>query len=183
MKKTTKKNRPDSGERQLAAWRRRIDAIDARIVALLNQRSRIAAKIGEHKKARGGALYVPEREQAVLARLRARNKGPLPDAALEAIYREIMSAALALEGPLKIGAAGEPGGPVAAAARNHFGASAKVTAVPSPSDAVAGMRKGKWDALCIAESDLPAACEELQSGRLRVCARAAKGISVLVKST
>lgn len=182
MKKTIKKSRPDSGERKLADWRRRIDAIDARIIALLNQRSRIARKIGELKRARGGALYVPEREQAVLSRLRALNKGPLSDQALEAIYREIMSAALALEGPLHIGVAGAADGPVAAAARNHFGASAKVTPVSSPTEAVAGMCEGRWDALCIAESDMPAACAEVQAGRLRICARSGTGVAVLVRA-
>ncbi len=182
MKKQTKKSRPDRGERTLATLRRRIDAIDARIVALLNQRSRLARKIGELKRERGGALYVPEREQAVLSRVRARNKGPLSNAALEAIYREIMSAALALEGPLKIGVAGPAGGAVALAARNHFGASAKLASAESPSKAVAGIAAGRWDALCIEDAELPALCAELQAGRLLVCGRAAKGISIVVRS-
>jgi chorismate mutase-like protein len=191
MTKTTRKKKPatarkknplENGDRRLDALRRRIDAIDAQIVALLNRRSRVALQIGAHKRARGGALYAPEREQAVLARVRARNKGPLSDAALEAIYREIMSAALALEGPFTIGVAGPAGGEVAQAARNHFGAGARQTAVNSPSEAVSGIVKGRWDALCIADADLPAACAELQAGRLLVCGRAAKGVSILVRA-
>jgi chorismate mutase-like protein len=176
------KNLSEKGDRQLDQLRRQIDAIDAKIVDLLNRRSRVALRIGAHKRANGGALYAPEREQAVLARVRAINRGPLPNSALEAIYREIMSAALALEGPFKIGVAGPAGGTVAIAARNHFGAAAKQTAVRSASEAVAGILKGRWDAICIADADLPAACAELQAGKLLLCGRASKGVSILVRA-
>lgn len=171
---------PSALEKRLAALRRKIDAIDADLVRLLNARCRVAKKIGEIKRANGGDLYVPEREQAVLARVRARNRGPLTDAALEAIYREIMSAALALEGPLQVGVAGTAQSAVAAAARNHFGASAKMFMVTPPSEAVKGIREGRWHALCIADADLPAACADIQAGRVRACGRAGDGVSVLV---
>ncbi|MCS6771321.1 MAG: chorismate mutase [Kiritimatiellae bacterium] len=171
-----------TSDSRMEALRRRIDALDAEIVALLNERCRVARQIGEIKRANGGALYVPEREQAVLARIRELNRGPMDDRALEAIYREIMSAALAVEGPLKIGVAGAPGSPAAEAARNHFGASAKLCYVDQPSKAVEGIRRRRWDALCMTEPDLPAACADLQAGRLRVCARVGKGICILVRN-
>lgn len=183
MKKSpkTKKN-AEAAEKRLEALRRRIDVLDGRLVALLNQRSRLAQAIGRLKKANGGALYVPEREQQVLARLRKRNRGPLSQHSLDAIYREIMSAALSLEGDLKIGVADLPNGAVMAAARNRFGASATYECAESPAQAVRDLEAGRWHVLCIAESELPAACAPLQAGRLLVCGKAERGCAVLVRS-
>lgn len=171
---------PEQLQKRLAELRRRIDAIDSQVLDLLNRRARIAVRIGELKRSNGLPLYAPEREQAVLARLKRRNKGPLSQVAVEAIFREIIGATIGVEGPLKVGVAGEPGGRVERAARDHFGATAQVDAVPSPSEAVRAMQEGRWDALCLAEEDLRAACAALQNGGLRVCAHAAPGVAILV---
>ncbi|MEO0588068.1 MAG: prephenate dehydratase, partial [Planctomycetota bacterium] len=68
-------------------------------------------------------IYAPDRERAVLDRVRARNPGPLPNACLEAIWREMMSGSFALERPLRIGYLGPPGSFSHLAARRQFGAS------------------------------------------------------------
>jgi chorismate mutase / prephenate dehydratase len=82
--------------------RARIDALDAEILERLNERADMAMKIGEIKRSTRAEYYVPEREQMIYEGLQKQNKGPLPDRAIRAIYREIMSAVRALERPIDI---------------------------------------------------------------------------------
>ncbi len=86
----------------LEELRARIDTIDQQVLGLLNERARCAMEIGEIKRSTTDVFYVPERERAVLDKLRGLNQGPLPDAAIKAIYREIISAVRSLEKPLDI---------------------------------------------------------------------------------
>ncbi|MGA3007451.1 MAG: chorismate mutase, partial [Opitutaceae bacterium] len=79
----------------LTPLREKIDALDRRMVDLLNERLALAAEIGKFKRDTGGQIYVPEREDAVLRKIAEFNQGPIKNDALQAIYREIMSAALA----------------------------------------------------------------------------------------
>jgi chorismate mutase-like protein len=82
--------------------RKEIDTIDEQIVALINERCTVAAKVGEWKKKQSHAIYVPEREKQLFERLHAKNNGPISSSALRSIYREIISGAIALEKPLNI---------------------------------------------------------------------------------
>jgi chorismate mutase/prephenate dehydratase len=83
---------------ELRRIRRRIDAIDRRIVTLLSERAALGLTAGEAKRAAGRrAIRDPEREQAVLAQIAAANPGPLPDDDLLAIYRRIISATRRVE--------------------------------------------------------------------------------------
>jgi chorismate mutase/prephenate dehydratase len=78
---------------ELRRIRRRIDALDRRIVALLSERAALGLAAGEAKRATGRrAIRDPERERAVLERIAAGNPGPLSDDDLLAIYRRIISA-------------------------------------------------------------------------------------------
>ena len=86
----------------LEELRKQIDAIDAELVSILNQRAKIVVEIGKLKNLDGSPVYAPEREKAVLDRIRQANKGPLPNKTLVAIYRELMSGSFALEKPLRI---------------------------------------------------------------------------------
>ncbi len=79
-----------------------IDSIDREIVKLINERYKLVMEVGKWKKDRDHAFYVPEREKALLERLEKINDGPLKDETLRAIYREIMSGALALEHPMSV---------------------------------------------------------------------------------
>jgi chorismate mutase/prephenate dehydratase len=81
MKKTTKLKRKRKG----------IDLIDRKLLDLLNQRLRIAMKIGRIKKEMGEGIYDPRREKEVLERLRTINRGPLRKKDLEKVFRTIMS--------------------------------------------------------------------------------------------
>ncbi|MBP7276469.1 MAG: prephenate dehydratase, partial [Kiritimatiellae bacterium] len=103
--------------------RSRIDALDKELVRLLNERTRMALEIGRIKQETGGEIYAPAREKAVFDRISAANEGPLPAEALQAIYREVMSAALALERPLRIAFLGPQATFTHQAARLKFGAS------------------------------------------------------------
>ena len=88
-----------------------IDAIDARIHGLLNERARFAQLVGVSKSASGKAVdfYRPEREAEVLRMALKRNQGPLRDEEIARLFREIMSACLAQQEPLKVAFLGPEG--------------------------------------------------------------------------
>lgn len=109
--------------------RDQIDAIDAELLALLNRRANHAHKIGEIKG--GGVVYRPEREAQVLRRIKALNQGPLANETVARLFREVMSACLALERPLTIAFLGPEGTFTQAAAIKHFGHAAHLTACAS----------------------------------------------------
>jgi chorismate mutase/prephenate dehydratase len=78
--------------------RRRIDAIDRRIVTLLNERATLAREVGVAKAEAGRrAIRDTEREREILLRITMANEGPLPQADLLAVYRRLFSATRALE--------------------------------------------------------------------------------------
>ncbi|HOC00637.1 MAG TPA: chorismate mutase, partial [Verrucomicrobiota bacterium] len=79
-----------------------IDRTDQQIVRLLNERTRHVLAIGSIKLKSGQEIYAPHRERAVLDRIAKMNRGPLSPDAIRAIYREIMSSALAVEKPMTI---------------------------------------------------------------------------------
>jgi chorismate mutase/prephenate dehydratase len=104
-----------------------IDAIDARIHALLNERARCAQLVGISKSAAGKAVdyYRPEREAEVLRMALKRNQGPLRDEEIARLFREIMSACLAQQEPLKVAFLGPEGTFTQAAVLKHFGSSVR----------------------------------------------------------
>jgi chorismate mutase / prephenate dehydratase len=114
-----------SAPRGLEELRSRIDVIDARVLALLNDRARIAAEVGEHKRlsAPGAPFHAPAREREVLARLERMNAGPFPTEAIRAVFQEIMSACLSLERPLRVAFLGPEGAFSHQAVKHQFGAS------------------------------------------------------------
>lgn len=132
----------DQAQRDLAPLRKQIDTLDEQLVGLLNQRAEVVIEVGRIKRAAGEAvpIYAPDREQAVMQKIRDANQGPLPDACVEAIWRELMSGSFALERPLRIGYLGPPGSFSHLAARKKFGASVdynELTDFPAIFDEVA----------------------------------------------
>ena len=118
-------------QQQLDAIRARIDAIDLQIEDLINERARCAQAVARIKAAEGAGdvvFYRPEREAQVLQRILLRNRGPLQSEEMARLFREIMSACLALEQPMKIAFLGPAGTFTQAAALKHFGHS--VISVP-----------------------------------------------------
>ena len=132
-------------KKQLARIRNNIDVLDQRLVTLINRRLMLAAKIGELKRSFSSRIYVAEREAEVLARLRKINDGPLKETALNAIYREIMSAALALEKPLRIAFLGPEATNTHQAALKKFGASVEYHALTTIGDVFTAVEKGEAD--------------------------------------
>jgi chorismate mutase/prephenate dehydratase len=112
-----------AGGSSLDALRVQIDALDEKIVQMLNERARVVVEIGKLKQANNSPIYAPDREKAILERVRTLNRGPLPDRCLEAVYRELMSGSFALEKPLRIGFLGPLGTFSHAAAVRKFGSS------------------------------------------------------------
>jgi chorismate mutase / prephenate dehydratase len=90
------KREPETAE--LRRLRQRIDALDRRIVSLLNERAELAREAGLAKSAIGrSTIRDGEREREVLLRVTMANQGPLPQADLLSLYRRLMTATRALE--------------------------------------------------------------------------------------
>lgn len=109
----------------------KIDAIDQQLIRLLNERAELVHAIGEIKKKDGLDIYVPGREEKLLRKLcelNAAQKGLLTEKAIRAIFREIMSAALALENSMKIAFLGPEGSWTHQVAINKFGNSVSYVA-------------------------------------------------------
>lgn len=81
----------------LEDWRHRIDGLDQVILALLNERSEAANRIGSIKKASGLPIYVPRREEQVLKQVMEGNPGPLPDTAVRRLFERIIDETRSLE--------------------------------------------------------------------------------------
>ncbi len=116
----------DSGD--LERLRNAIDRVDDGILEQLNQRAKLAREIGSLKV---GQAYRPEREAQVLRRVKERNPGPLSAETVALLFREIMSACLALERPITVAYLGPRGTFSERAALKHFGLAAE--AMPNPS--------------------------------------------------
>lgn len=107
--------------------RKRINDVDERIQALINERATMAQKVGVAKGKLASAVdyYRPEREAEVLRGVLARNEGPMRDAEMLRLFREIMSACLAQQEPLKVGFLGPEGTFTQTAVFKHFGHSVR----------------------------------------------------------
>ena len=115
-------------DNDLRAVRARIDALDDQILELVTERARLAQEVARVKRAAGESedFYRPEREAEVLRRVSARNQGPLTDAQVMRLFREIMSSCLALQQPLRVAYFGPEGTYTHAAALKHFGHDARM---------------------------------------------------------
>lgn len=125
-----------SEQDKLLGIRNQIDAIDQQIQDLINQRAECARQVAEIKIKSGETehFYRPEREAQVLMEIKKRNKGPLGNDAMAHLFREIMSACLALERPIKVSFLGPAGTYNHAAASKHFGASIEQNPVDNIED-------------------------------------------------
>ena len=112
----------------LKRLREAIDRVDDGILEALNQRAKLAREIGTLK---AGQAYRPEREAQVLLRIKERNRGPLASETVALLFREIMSACLALERPITVAYLGPRGTFSERAVLKHFGIAAEAMATPS----------------------------------------------------
>ncbi|MCB1859656.1 MAG: prephenate dehydratase [Gammaproteobacteria bacterium] len=118
------------GQDKLRQLRDKIDALDLQIQELINQRAAAAREVATVKldEDKDAFFYRPEREAAILKQVQKRNTGPMGDEDMARLFREIMSACLALEQPLKVAYLGPEGTFTQSAALKHFGHS--ILAVP-----------------------------------------------------
>ena len=110
--------------------REEIDQIDSKIVDLLNQRVCAAVEIGRIKNDLGVDPYDPAREEQVFNKLKELNNGPLQKGSLRTIYREVISASIALEKKLVIGYLGPEATYTHQAAVNNFGSTLSYRSLP-----------------------------------------------------
>lgn len=109
----------------LDTLRKQIDTLDTELLRLLNERATLAKEIGVIKNRESLPIYAPDREMKLLRSLVQRSEGPLRPEAIRAIYREIMSASLALEKDITIACYGASGSPAHQAALGRFGSSVR----------------------------------------------------------
>jgi len=127
-------NQIDKTEAELKDLRVEIDRLDTEILSLISQRAHCAMRVAEVKlnaDPEGAVFYRPEREAQVLGRVMDRNPGPLGNEDMARLFREIMSACLALEKPLEVAYLGPEGTFTQQAAKKHFGQWVKTKPMPA----------------------------------------------------
>ncbi len=131
----------------LSELRAKIDAIDEQLHALLNERARLARHTGisKHRDGHTVDFYRPEREAEVLRRALERNRGPLPDEVIVRVFREIMSACLAQQEPLKVAYLGPEGTFTQTAVLKHFGHSVRALALSTVDEVFQEVESGNAD--------------------------------------
>lgn len=165
---------------RLEELRDSIDAIDDKLLELLNSRAELAVQVGKYKSGNPSEFYVPSREKQIYTRLLRENPGPIPDEAVRAIFREIISACLNLEQPLTIAFLGPEATFTHIASMEHFGQSARYLASPSIRDVFSEVDRGRahygvapienstegvvnYTLDCLVETDL-SICAEIELG-------------------
>ncbi len=138
---------PKAPQADLDALRADIDVVDEQLHALLNQRARLAQRAGISKHEDGHTVdfYRPEREAEVLRRVLERNPGPLRNEEVVRLFREIMSACLAQEEPLKVAFLGPEGTFTQQAVLRHFGHSVRALALPTVDEVFQEVEAGNAD--------------------------------------
>jgi len=132
----------------LSAIREQIDAVDSRLHALINTRAQLAQQVGisKHKDGHKVDFYRPEREAQVLRKALDRNQGgPLRDEEILRLFREIMSACLAQERPLKVAFLGPEGTFTQTAVLKHFGHSVRALSLASIDEVFQEVQAGSAD--------------------------------------
>jgi len=125
--------------------RKKIDEIDNKLVDLLNERARIVIEVGNIKKTQKLDFHSPSREREILERLTTRNKGPIPQDTLKAVYHQILSSSLSLERPLKVAYLGPRATFTEEAAMQQFGYAAQYVPVESIRDVFNEVERGRAD--------------------------------------
>lgn len=129
--------------KDLKPLRERIDALDDQMLELLAERAKIVGDVAAAKRGSGLPWYQPERERQIVARLVERAAGRFPEDAVHAVFREVMSACLALQKRLSVAFLGPQGSYSHLAARHVFGLAVEYHEAASLSGAVDMVRSGQ----------------------------------------
>jgi chorismate mutase/prephenate dehydratase len=159
---------------ELASLRAGIDAVDEEIVHLLDQRARLARRIGEIKLENGLEAYAPARERAVLDRVAALGAGDFPKRGLEAVFREIISSSISLEARLKVAYLGPESTFTHEAALRSFGASVELEPQTTVAEVFTRVERGEAEhGIVPVENSMEGAVthtlDELMNSPLKVC--------------
>ncbi|MBT8447465.1 MAG: prephenate dehydratase [Gammaproteobacteria bacterium] len=156
--------------------RARIDAVDDQLLKLISERAGLAVAVGAAKARESGdtTFYRPEREAQKLRRIQADNPGPLADAEVARLIREIMSSCLALEQPLTIAYLGPPGTFTHAAAAKQFGGAVTLTPTASIDEVFRKVETGQANYGVVpvensTEGVVPQTLDRLRESTLSVC--------------
>ncbi len=156
------------------APRESIEKIDAQIVDLLDQRARLALSLGQTKAESGESVFMPARENAVLAQVTQGHQGPFPTGSLRAVFGEIISACRQLQSQDRTIVLGERYGWVHDAALAQFGSSTVFTAVEGGDEVVEAVKKDPQAMAFLhlgpASPDINLLLEALLAGKLQIIA-------------
>ena len=131
--------------KDLKPLRERIDALDDQMLELLAERAKIVSDVASVKRDSGQPFYQPERERQIISRLTERSAGRFPDEAVVAVFREVMSACLALQKRLKVAFLGPQGSYSHLASRHLFGLAVDYNEAASLAGVVDMVRTGTTD--------------------------------------
>jgi chorismate mutase/prephenate dehydratase len=164
----------DRAPEEMDGLRAGIDAVDAEIVRLLDERARLARRIGEIKRSRGVEPYVPARERAVIDRVAALSEGEFPQRGLEAVFREIISSSISLEAPLKVAYLGPEATFTHEAARRSFGMSVELEPQRTVAEVFARVERGDAEHGVVPvensmEGTVTHTLDELLNSPLKIC--------------
>ncbi len=123
--------------------REKIDDLDVKIVDLLNKRAEVVLQVGKAKQNKQIKVHSPERERAILRKLKESNPGPFPSETLKLIYEEIISASVALQQPLKVAYLGPIATFTHLASRRKFGSSSEYLPESTIKDVFEAVFRGK----------------------------------------
>ena len=146
--KTSRQRPPAPAADALEGVRAEIDRIDSELQSLIAARARLAQRVGSSKRAAGtptSEFYRPEREAEVLRQVITRNEGPLTNEEMVRLFREIMSACLAQQEPLKIAFLGPEGTFTQQAVLKHFGHSVRALPLPAIDEVFREVESGAAD--------------------------------------
>lgn len=129
----------------IKSMRSKIDAIDSKVLKLLNERAKVTLSVGRLKVKKGRSIYVPERETDVYKKLISKNRGPLKNESIKAIYREVMSGALSLEKALEIAYLGPELTFTHMASMEKFGSSVTYKSCDTITDVFSEVEKARAD--------------------------------------
>ncbi|MCS6892402.1 MAG: chorismate mutase [Rhodovarius sp.] len=159
----------------LLAVRAELDAIDDALHDLLMRRAEVVAGLAASRAKAGTPILRPGREAAILRRLLARHRGPLPAAVLVRLWRELLASSLRQQGSFRL-VLGGGAAPLRALAAEHFGLLTATDPLPDPAAALAELAAGQAQAALLplpdGQGEAPAPWwEELPGSGLAVIAR------------
>ena len=159
---------------EMGEIRVKIDSIDEEIVRLLDRRAWLARRIGEIKHQNGLAAYAPARERAVLDRVAALSEGEFPRRGLQAVFREIISSSISLEGRLKVAYLGPEATFTHEAALRSFGSSIELEPQVTVAEVFARVERGEVQhGVVPVENSMEGAVthtlDELMNSPLKIC--------------